>query len=168
MRQFARPDAEGQRAQPAMGAGMAVAAHDQAPGKAKAKFGSDDVDDALTGLVDVEHPDAASGGFGPQAGQQFLSDLAGAGPAARRRDRMVRRRKRQFRIMDRKTPTLEVEQAARAAEIMQQMTIDVQKIGIIADMGNDVLVPDFGQQRAAGLVQWPVLLLASLAGGISR
>jgi hypothetical protein len=31
-----------------------------------------------------------------------------------------------------------------------------------------VLVPDFGQQRTAGLFQWPVLLLAFMAGGIRR
>jgi hypothetical protein len=48
------------------------------------------------------------------------------------------------------------------------MTIDMEEIGIIADMRDDVLVPDFGQQRTAGLFQWPVLPLASLAGGVSR
>jgi hypothetical protein len=37
------------------------------------------------------------------------------------------------------------------------MTIDMEEIGIIADMRDDVLVPDFGQQRTAGLFQWPVL-----------
>jgi hypothetical protein len=48
------------------------------------------------------------------------------------------------------------------------MTIDVEEIGIIADMRDDVLVPDFGEQCTAGLFQWPVLPLASLAGSISR
>src|SRR5882757_815406 len=47
MRQLARPDTEGQRAQPAMRAGVAVATDDQAAGKAEAKFGSDDMDNAL-------------------------------------------------------------------------------------------------------------------------
>jgi hypothetical protein len=71
--------------------------------------------------------------------------------------------------MHRKVAALEVEQAARAAEIVQQMTIDVEEIGITADMRDDVLVPDLGQQRAAGLLQWPILpFLPSQAGGISR
>src|SRR5260370_16931968 len=61
---------------------------------------------------------------------------------------------------------LEIEPAARTAEIVQQMTIDMEEIGIITDMRDDVLVPDFGQQRTAGLFQWPVLLFAFTAGGI--
>jgi hypothetical protein len=49
------------------------------------------------------------------------------------------------------------------------MTIDVEEIGITTDRRDDVLVPDFGQQRAAGLLQWPILpFLPSQAGGISR
>ena len=133
MRQFARADAERQRAEPAMGAGMAVAADDQAAGKAQAQFGPDDMDDALPGLVDVEQLDAAGRGLDPQRRQQFQPDLAGAGAARRRRDRVVRRREGQFRIVDGEVAALEVEQAARAAEIVQQMTIDMQQIGIVAD-----------------------------------
>ena len=41
--------------------------------------------------------------------------------------------------------------AARAAEIMQQMTVDMEEIGIIAELSNDVLVPDLGQQGTTGL-----------------
>ncbi|OIQ65249.1 hypothetical protein GALL_531940 [mine drainage metagenome] len=59
VRQLARPDPESERTQPAMGAGMAVAADDQATGKAETKFRSDDVDDALPRLVDIEHGDTA-------------------------------------------------------------------------------------------------------------
>ena len=153
MGQLARSDAEGQRAQPAMGAGMAVAADDQATGQAEAEFGSDDMDDALAGLVDIEHLDAAGRGFDPQRRQQLLPDLDGAGAAMRGRNRVVRRREGQFGIMNRKVAALEVEQAARAAEIVQQMAIDMEQIGIVADMGDDMLVPDFGQHRTAGFFQ---------------
>jgi hypothetical protein len=49
------------------------------------------------------------------------------------------------------------------------MAIYVEEIGITADMRDDVLVPDFGQQRATGLLQLPILpFLPSQAGGISR
>src|SRR6266545_4816435 len=71
---------------------------------------------------------------------------------------MVRRREGQFRIMDGKVAVLKIQEAARTAKIMQQMPIDMEEIGIITDMSDDVLVPDFGQQRTAGLFQWPVLL----------
>src|SRR5258708_9197875 len=81
---------------------------------------------------------------------------------------MGRRREGQFRIMDRKVAVLKIQEAARTAKIVQQMTIDMEEIGIITDMRDDVLVPDFGQQRTAGLFQWPVLLLAFMAGGIRR
>src|SRR3981081_1933339 len=140
-----------------MRAGMAVAANDQATGKAQAKFGADDMDDALTGLVDVEHLDAVGGGVDPQSLQQFLPDLDRTGPPARRRNGVVRRRECQLGVMDRKVATFEVEQAARAAEVVQQMAINMEEIGIIADMRDDVLVPDFGQQCAAWLFQWPIL-----------
>src|SRR5712675_1979808 len=99
MRQFARSDTERQRAQPAMRAGMAVAADDQTTGKAEAKLWSDDMDDTLTGLVDVEHLDADCRCFGPQTRQQFLPDLARAGPPSRCRNRVVRGRERQFWIV---------------------------------------------------------------------
>ena len=89
--------------------------------------------------------------------QQFLPDLDGAGPPVRGRNRMVRRRECQFRIVDRKAAAFEIEQAARAAEIVQQMAIDMEQIGIIADSGDDMLVPDLGQQRTAGLFQEHIL-----------
>src|ERR1700738_1312394 len=69
MREFAGADPEGQCAQSTMRAGMAVAANDQAAGKAEAKFGPDDVDDALTGLVDIEHRNSAGRSFHPQRRQ---------------------------------------------------------------------------------------------------
>ena len=59
--------------------------------------------------------------------------------------------------MDRQVAALEIDQAARTAEIVQQMTIDMEQIGIVADAGDDMLVPDFGQQRSAVLFQPPVL-----------
>jgi len=115
------------------------------------------MDDALPGLVDIEHRDAAGRCFGPQTRQQFLPDLAGPGAAPRRRNRVVRRRECQLRIVDTEVAAFEIEQASRPAEIVQQMTIDVQQIRIAADRGNDMLVPDLGQQRSACLFQQHIL-----------
>ena len=131
-----------------MPAGMAVAAHDQRARQAQTQFGTDDVHDALARLVDIEHRDAACRGFGAQTRQQFQSDLGGAGTAARGRNRVVRRGKGQFGIMDGKIAVLEIEQAARTAEVVQQMAVDMEKVRIIADAPDDVLVPDLGQHGA--------------------
>src|SRR5437764_5580734 len=144
-------------AQPAMGAGMAVAADDQATGKAEAKLGSDHMDDALPGFIDIEHPDAGRRRLGPQPRQKLLSDLAGAGPSARRRNRMIRRCKREFRIVHRQIAVFEIEQTTRAAQIVQQMTVDVKQIGIVADATDDVLVPNLGQQGSAGRLHCRIL-----------
>jgi hypothetical protein len=47
--------------------------------------------------------------------------------------------------MDTKVAPFQIEQAKRAAEISQQMAIDMEQIGIIANASDDVLVPDFGK-----------------------
>ena len=162
MRKLARADAEGERAEAAMRAGVAVAADDQAAGQAQAEFRTDDMDDALAGLVDIEHLDAAGRRFRPQRRQQLLPDLDRAGAPVRGRNRMVGRRKGQLGIVDREAAALEIEQPARAAEIMQQMAIDMEQIGILAQSRDDMLVPDLGQHRAAGSFQGaPPLLLAA-------
>src|SRR6476469_6222201 len=111
MGEFARSDTEGQGTQAAMGASMAVAADNQAAGKAEAEFGPDDMDDALTGLVDIEHRDAGCGRFNSQCGEEFLPDLDRTGPPPRRGNSVVRRRKRQLRVMDAKIAAFEIEQA---------------------------------------------------------
>jgi hypothetical protein len=36
---------------------------------------------------------------------------------------------------------------------MQQMAVDMEKIGIIAESGDDMLVPDLGQHGTAGACQ---------------
>src|SRR4029450_1418490 len=157
MVQLAGADTERQRPQPAMGAGMAVAADDQAARKAEAKLGPDHMDDALPRLIDIEHPDAGRRRLGPQARQKLLSDLAGAGPSARRRDRMIRRCECQFRIVHGQVAVFEIEQARRGAQIVQQMTVDVKQISIVADASDHVLVPDFGQQGSAGRLHCRIL-----------
>ncbi|MGY3076027.1 hypothetical protein ACVWZZ_002398 [Bradyrhizobium sp. LM6.10] len=68
---------------------------------------------------------------------------------------MIGRGEGQFGIVDRNIAAFEVEQAAGAAEVMQQMAIHMQQIGIIADASDDMLVPDFGQQRATVRVHDP-------------
>ena len=70
--------------------------------------------------------------------------------------------------MDGEVAALEIEQPARAAEIVQQMAIDMEQIGIVANPGNDMLIPNLGQQRTTALFQQPVLPFGLIAGDIRR
>jgi hypothetical protein len=153
MGKLARSNPERERTQPAMGAGVAIAANDQAAGKTQAQLRPDNVDDTLSRLIDVEHPDAGGRSFDPERGQQLLPDLAGASSAACRGDGVVGRRECQFRIVNLEATTFDVEEPTGPAKIVQQVTINVQKIGIFADASNDMLIPYLGQQRAAKLSQ---------------
>ena len=63
---------------------------------------------------------------------------------------------------------LEIKQAPRAAEIMQQMAIDVKEIGILAHASDDMLVPDLGQQSCGQAFPRQSSLWLLKAGGISR
>ena len=126
------------------------------------------MDDALPRLIDVEQLDAACRGFHPQRRQQLLPDLAGPGAAVRRGNGVIRGREGQFRTMDLEAPALDIEQPARTPEIVQKVPVDVQKIRIFAQASDDMLVPDLGQHRTAGLSQGQSSLRLLEAGGISR
>ena len=62
---------------------------------------------------------------------------------------MIRRGKGQFGIVNGELAALEVEQSTGAAEVVQQMPVDMEKVCIIADAGDDMLVPNFGQHGPA-------------------
>ena len=153
MCKLARSYAESERTQTTMGAGMAIAADNQGARQAQSKFGSDDMDDTLSRLIDIEHLNASGRGLDPERRQQFLPYLAGASTATCGGYGMVRRGKRQFRIVNPKATALEIKQSAGATQIVQQMTINVKEVGIFAYSRNDVLVPDLGEQRSAGHFQ---------------
>src|SRR5882724_7224202 len=82
-----------------------------------------------------------------------MPDFDRAGPPVRRRNRVIGRCERQFRIMNGKTTAFEVEEPPRTTEIVQQMTVDMEKISIIAKSRDDVLVPDLRQHGTAGASQ---------------
>src|SRR5690242_12229683 len=116
-----------------MGAGVAVPANNQTPRQTQAQFGPDDVDDALSDLTDVEHPDATCGRLGSQGGQEFLPDLDRPCPCGAGRDGVIRSGERQLGAVNRKAAAPEVQQAPRSTEVMKEMPVDVQQIGVVAD-----------------------------------
>lgn len=72
--------------------------------------------------------------------------------------------------MDLQVLALEVEQPARAAEIMQEMTINGEGIDIFADTRDDMQVPDLGQHRATRLLQdcLPLGFFSAIGGTADR
>ena len=63
---FARPDAERDGAERAVGAGMTVAAHQGNAGQGEAELGADDVDDAVAPVAERNIGDAEALAVGPQ------------------------------------------------------------------------------------------------------
>jgi len=117
--ELARSDTESQRTQSAMSTGVAVTADNRASRQAQPKLRPNDMDDTLSGLVDVEKLNAAGRSFCPKRRQQLLADLASTGAAACRRNGMVWGSKGQFRTVNLETAPLEIKQSPRAAEIVQ-------------------------------------------------
>ena len=68
MLDFGRADAEGECAEGAVGAGVAVAADDGGAGEREALLGADDMDDALAQVVHREILDAEFGAVGGEGG----------------------------------------------------------------------------------------------------
>ena len=142
MRQLARADAEGQRAHAAVRAGVAVAAHDQAAGQAQPQLRPHHVHDALAGLADVEQADAGlawSRRAGPASSSTPTLEVP-ARPCALEMawSGVAKVRCGLWTLMPR---SLQIEQAARAAEVVQQVPVDVQQVGVVAEIGDHVRCP---------------------------
>ena len=70
------------------------------------------MDDALSGLTDIEHADLACGSLGPQGGQEFPSNLDRPGASRAGRDGVIRSGKCQLRAVNHEAAAFEVQQAA--------------------------------------------------------
>ncbi len=165
VRQLARSDAEGERPHAAVRAGVAVAADDERAGQAQPQLRPHHVHDALSGLVDVEEADAGLARLGAQRHEQLGADLRGAGSPRSAGDGVVGGGERQVRAHHLDAAALQIEQPARAAEIVQQMPVHVQQVGVVAEIGDHVGIPDLGKQGAGGHGE---RLVPSLGDGDSR
>ena len=148
-------DAEGDRAHAAMGAGVAVAAHQQGAGQRDAQLGPDHVHDALAGLAEIEQPHAPALGLvahvieALRIGLQRFVRAAGLG-----RDDMVEGGERELGIADAVACVLDRLKAAAAA-VMHEMAADVQQRVAVAQIGDDVAVPDLVEKG----LSWHVVFL---------
>ncbi len=158
-------DAEGDGAHAAVGAGVAVAAHQQGARQGNALLRSHDMDDALAGLAEIEQLYAPALGLVAhvieplRVGLQRFVGASGLG-----RDDVVERGKGEIgiahpvaRILDRLQPA--------AAAVMHEVAADVQERVAVAQIGDDVAIPDLVEQGLTGHV---VFLSPDLPVGRTR
>ena len=149
---LARADAEGERAERAVGRGVAVAAHDRHAGQRAALLGPDDVDDALAGVAHREVRDAELG----RVLAQHL-DLAG-----RDRDRRSAGRCRpvgtlwsSVAIVSSGRRTVRPRQAQaverlRAGDLVDEVQVDVEEIRLAGRRAHEVALPHLLGQASRG------------------
>jgi hypothetical protein len=116
-------------------------------GQGERQFGPDDVHDAVAVLADVEQADAVLGRGGAHVADQRLAGRKGLLGAARcRRDGVVGRAVDQPRPRRRIAFVDGLLQGARTGKVVQQQTVDVQQHEAVAEIGDDVAVPDLVEQ----------------------
>ena len=148
-----RTDAKGQRAQRAVGGGMAVAANDGRAGQRQAQLRPDDVHDALTDIHDGNVGDAEFGdvllqGLHLDAAVFFL-DVSG-NARSDGGDVVVGHRDRQVRAAQLAAGQAQAFERLRAGHLMQQMPVDIKDAGAIRQSLDDVAVPYLVEKGA-----WP-------------
>jgi len=92
--------------------------------------------------------DARGGGLGAQCLEQWFGiGIAVVAAARHGRDAVVGRGGSELRIAHRVAALAQLLQALHRIEIVQQVTIDMQQDEAVAEIGDHMLVPDFGEQR---------------------
>ena len=140
-----RPDAEGQRAERAVGRGVAVPAHDGRSGQCEALLGSDDVDDAVARVVDAEQRNPELLAVADQGVDLELRVLAhpfaavGGDVVVDHRDGRVGAPHPAPRLPQ---PLV----GLRGRHLVGEVTVDVEQAGAVFLGRDDVAVPDFLEQ----------------------
>ena len=149
---LARADAEGQGAEGAVRAGVAVAADDRGAGQREAQLGADDVDDALADVVHVEQLDAELRGSCRVSVSTWMREVS-----SRDRLRAVAR----SGTLWSGTASVSVGPAhlaagqpqalerLRAGHLVDEVPVDVEEAGAVRRSLDDVAVPDLLEQGRA-------------------
>ena len=138
---LAGADAEGERAEGAMGAGMAIAADDGEAGEGEAEFGADDVDDALAAAAEVVEGDAElaavlAHGFDLAPGHGFVDIVLIDGG-----DVVVEGGEGEVGAADGSAGEAEAFEGLGAGDFVDEVAIDVEEGGVFGS-GDLVRVPD--------------------------
>ena len=141
-------DAVRQRAERAMGGGMAVAADDSGAGQRKALLGADHVDDALALVELVEILDAEFPGV--LGHHPHLLDAFGIGiglGAIGGRDVVVDDGQRLLRRAHLAPGLTQALEGLRRGHLVDEMAVDIEQAGAVIGFVNQMIVPDFVVQR---------------------
>ncbi len=149
MLDLARADAEGERAERAVGGGVAVPADDRHAWLGEAELRTDDVDDPLTGVVHRVQPDTEVGAVLAQGldlgGRDRVRDRA---QRVDGRDVVVLGGDGEIRAAQRSTGQSERLESLRAGHLVYEMQVDVEQVGFAVGTPDDVSVPDLLRECA--------------------
>ena len=122
---FGRANSECERAEAAVGAGMAVRTHDGQARQRQPQLRSDHVQNDLILASEIEQLDAYSEGAAPHLAQQPSAIRVAVGvPPRIGRDRMIGRREGQLGVAHGKTALGEAGKARPGLKVMEQMAVD--------------------------------------------
>jgi hypothetical protein len=151
---LAGADAERQRAEGAMRARVAVAAHDGHPGLGQAQLRSDHVDDALSRRAKPVERDAELAAIGLELGHlRGGHRVQDRQPPIMRRHRMVRRRDGLVGAAHPEAAGPKPGECLRARHLVDEVKVDRKDRRGIRLLGDQVVVPDLvdeGARRAGG------------------
>ena len=140
---LARADAVGQRAERAMGRGMAVAADDGGAGQGEALLGPDHMDDALAAVALVIILDAEVLGVLRQRGDlQRGFGIVDAKGAVGGRHVVVDHGQRLLGRADGAAGHAQTLEGLRAGHLMHQMPVDIEQAGAVGRLVHQMGVPD--------------------------
>ena len=145
-----RTDAEGDRTEGAVRAGVAVTADDRHARLGETELRTDDVDDALVEVAERVQPDAELLGVPAQrldlgAGDGVLDRLVPVDG----RDVVVLGRDGQVGAADGPAAEPQPLERLRAGDLVDEVQVDVEEVGFTGHRPYDVLVPDLLGQRPA-------------------
>jgi hypothetical protein len=144
MLDFRCADAMSQRAESAVGGGVAVAADDGHAGLGQALLRPDDMDDTLAHIVDVKEFDAEvmgvlAQGFNLDAALLVLDALVAV---QRGGDVVIGYRQRRAGRADRAPGHAQALEGLRAGHLVDQMAVDIQEAGAVLGGVGHMAVPD--------------------------
>ena len=144
-------DAEGERAERAVGRGVAVAADDRHPRPGTPLLGGDDMDDAVARIAHLEPLDPVAFAILDQPGElRARLRIGDRGDAVGLRDGgdiMVEQRQRPPRLPHPASARLEPGKGLRRGDFVEQMEVDVEQ-GFAPVVEDAVAIPDAIEQRA--------------------
>src|SRR6185437_8587655 len=109
-----------------------------------------DMDDPLAGLADIEQAHAVLARERSQILEQAAADGGGVGPAGRAGNGMVGRGEGEAGIAQPVALVGNLKHRSPAAQIVQQVAVDMEEGIAVAEIGDDMLVPYLVEQCPAG------------------